>query len=443
MDRSLTERDRQVIWHPYTQHKGFLPPIPVIKGKDSLLFDDTGKTYIDAISSWWVNIHGHAHPYIAEKLYQQALQLEHVIFTGFTHEPAVSLAERLLPLLPGDFSRVFYSDNGSTAVEVAIKMAIQYWRNQGGGQAGSGIPASAGALTGRRNKILVFHHSYHGDTFGAMSLSERGLFTDAFRDYLFEVVFIDTPSSSNIDELCAVVRQQGPDIACIVYEPLLQAAGGMRIYDAAAMDLLLDTIKQESILIVADEVLTGFGRTGKLFAGEYLRNKADIICLSKGLTGGTMALGVTASTERVFEAFLSDDRRKTFFHGHSFTANPLACSAALASLDLLLKADCQTRIAHIAQRHTVFLEEIASYPNVRNTRSLGTVLAFELDAGEDGYSNAIGRQITADALKAGIYLRPLGNTVYFMPPYCITQKEMDQVYSFLVHCLVSYSAVTS
>jgi adenosylmethionine-8-amino-7-oxononanoate aminotransferase len=435
-DRSLTERDRQVIWHPYTQHKGFLPPIPVIKGKDTLLFDDKGKTYIDAISSWWVNIHGHAHPYIAEKIYRQALQLEHVIFTGFTHEPAVTLAERLLPLLPGNFSRVFYSDNGSTAVEVAIKMAIQYWGNQGsrpGESAGTGTPS------GQRKKILAFHHSYHGDTFGAMSVSERGLFTDAFRDYLFEPIFIDTPSPDNIDDLRVLVREEGRNIACILYEPLLQAAGGMRLYDAASMDLLLETIKSQEILIIADEVLTGFGRTGKRFAGEYLHHKADIICLSKALTGGTMALGVTASTERIFEAFLSDDKRKTLFHGHSFTANPLACSAALASLDLFLDPDCQQRITHIAQRHTDFLETIRPYPIVRNARSLGTVLAFELNTGQDGYTNTIGPQITARALEAGIYLRPLGNTVYFMPPYCITQKEMDQVYEFLVHCLVSYS----
>ena len=425
MYRSLTERDRQVIWHPYTQHKGFLPPIPVVKGKDSLLFDDSGKTYIDAISSWWVNIHGHAHPYIAEKIYQQALQLEHVIFTGFTHEPAVSLAERLLPLLPGDFSRVFYSDNGSTAVEVAIKMAIQYWSNK--------------TAVSPRKKVLTFHHSYHGDTFGAMSVSERGLFTDAFREYLFEVIFIDTPSPENIDDLRALVRREAHDIACIIYEPLLQAAGGMRMYDATAMDMLLDEIKKQDILVIADEVLTGFGRTGKRFAGEYLRQKADIICLSKGLTGGTMALGVTASTERVFEAFLSDDKRKTLFHGHSFTANPLACSAALASLDLFLQPDCQDRIAQIAHRHSDFLDTIRPYPIVRDARSLGTILAFELNTGPDGYSNSISQRITAAALDAGIYLRPLGNTVYFMPPYCITQKEMDQVYDFLVHCLVSYS----
>lgn len=426
---SLTERDRQVIWHPYTQHKGFLPPIPVVKGKGTLLFDDKGHAYIDAISSWWVNIHGHAHPHIAEKLYRQALQLEHVIFTGFTHEPAVTLAERLLPILPGNFSRVFYSDNGSTAVEVAIKMAIQYWGNRHD-RAGAGR---------RRHKILAFRHSYHGDTFGAMSVSERSVFTDAFRDYLFEVVFIDTPNPDNIYDLLRHVREQAPEIACIIYEPLLQAAGGMRMYDAASLDLLLAELAGQGILTIADEVLTGFGRTGKLFAGEYLRHKADIICLSKGLTGGAMALGVTATTTPVFEAFLSDDKRKTLFHGHSFTANPLACSAALASLDLLLDEDCLRRIDRIARRQEAFLETLGSYPIVRNARALGTVVAFELNAGRDEYINAIGPRLTQEALAAGIYLRPLGNTVYFMPPYCITEKEMDQVYDFLVHCLMNYS----
>ena len=422
MINSLAQRDKQTIWHPYTQHKSWLPPIPIIKGKDTCLYDDQGKTYIDAISSWWVNIHGHAHPHIAESIYRQALLLEHVIFTGFTHEPAVTLAERLLPLLPGNFTRVFYSDNGSTAVEVAMKMAIQYWSNQG--------------VT--RRKILAFHHSYHGDTFGAMSVSERSVFTDAFRDYLFDVVFIDTPSPQNLDRLVSFIRQDGSAFAGIIYEPLLQGAGGMRMYDAASLDQLLTATAQQGILSIADEVLTGFGRTGKLFAGDHLRHRADIICLSKGLTGGTMALGVTASTETVFEAFLSDDKRKTLFHGHSFTANPLACSAALASLDLTLEKSCRMRIQRITERHTLFLDTIRSFQNVRNPRMLGTILAFELEAGEDSYTNAIGPAITNAALERGIYLRPLGNTVYFMPPYCITEKEMDQVYDFLVHCVMRY-----
>ncbi|HEY4335869.1 MAG TPA: adenosylmethionine--8-amino-7-oxononanoate transaminase [Puia sp.] len=420
---SLTDRDRRVIWHPYTQHKGILPPIPVVRGKDSLLFDDRGKPFIDAISSWWVTIHGHAHPYIAEKIYQQALLLEQVIFTGFTHEPAVALAERLLPLLPGPFSRVFYSDNGSTAVEVAIKMVIQYWSN-------SGSP---------RSKVLAFRHSYHGDTFGAMSVSERSVFTNPFRDYLFEPVFLDTPTPENIGELKAFLRTHGREIAGFIYEPLLQAAGGMRLVDPALLDQLLDAASEQDVLCIADEVMTGFGRTGKLFAGEYLRHKADIICLSKGLTGGTMALGVTATTERIFEAFLSDDKRKTLFHGHSFTANPLACTAALASLDLVERAEFMANVRRVTHRHQAFLGTLRSYPIVANPRALGTVLAFEINSGRDEYVNAIGPAITRDALAQGIYLRPLGNTVYFMPPYCITEKEMDQVYDFLVHCLVQYS----
>ena len=424
----LTDRDRRVIWHPYTQHKDILPPIPILQAKGSLLFDDAGKSYIDAISSWWVNIHGHSHPYIAERLYQQALRLEHVIFTGFTHEPAVSLAERLLPLLPGDFTRVFYSDNGSTAVEVAIKMAIQFWRN-------TGDPG--------RNRILAFRHSYHGDTFGAMSVSERSVFTDPFRDYLFDVIFIDTPATENIEALKAKIREESSTIAAFIYEPLLQAAGGMHIYDAAGLDELLAEAQNHGILCIADEVLTGFGRTGRFFAGEYLRQKADMICLSKGLTGGAMALGVTAATERLFKAFLSEDRRKTLFHGHSFTANPLACTAALASLDLLLEPDCIRNIRRLTARNTQFLNTLRSWPAVKNARAIGTVLAFELDAGKDEYLNAIGPAITRDALDAGIYLRPLGNTVYIMPPYCTTEKEMDQVYDFLVHCLVKYSGFRS
>jgi adenosylmethionine-8-amino-7-oxononanoate aminotransferase len=402
-----------------------------------LLFDDTGKSYIDAISSWWVNIHGHSHPYIAERLYQQALRLEHVIFTGFTHEPAVQLAERLLPLLPGAFSRIFYSDNGSTAVEVAIKMAIQYWRNQ------AAAPVSPADLAAGRTRVLAFRHSYHGDTFGAMSVSERSLFTAPFSDYLFDVIFIDTPNPGNIDTLRETIRRHGAEFACFIYEPLLQAAGGMRMYDASLLDELITEAHRQGILCIADEVLTGFGRTGRLFAGEYLTQKADIICLSKGLTGGTMALGVTAATENIFEAFLSDDRRKTLFHGHSFTANPLACTAALASLDLLLEPDCMTSIRHLTARQAAFLHTLRAFPIVKNARSLGTVLAFELNTGRDEYVNKTGPAITRSALETGIYLRPLGNTVYFMPPYCITEKEMDQVYDFLVHCIRKYPEETT
>lgn len=430
MAKSLTQRDQQVIWHPYTQHRHKQPPIPVVQGKGSLLFDENGNSYIDAISSWWVTIHGHGNAYIAEKLYEQAKKLEQVIFTGFTHEPAVQLAERLLPLLPGNFSKVFYTDNGSTAVESAIKMAIQYWANQDKAQKPS--------AQGSRSKILAFRNSYHGDTFGAMSVSQRSVFTAPFSDYLFEVIFIDTPTEENIAALQSLVEGQAGEIACFIYEPLLQAAGGMFMYKAGLLDQLLKTLLSHGIICIADEVLTGFGRTGRLFAGEYMEQKADIICLSKGLTGGTMALGVTAATERIFEAFLSDDKRKTLFHGHSFTANPLACTASLASLDLILEEDCLRRIQNINRRHLSFAEKLKEIPAVKNIRTLGTVLAFEINTGKDEYINSIGADLTQEALQNGIYLRPLGNTVYLMPPYCITEKETDQVYAFLVRYLEKY-----
>jgi adenosylmethionine-8-amino-7-oxononanoate aminotransferase len=415
---SLTEKDFEFIWHPYTHQKNRSPSIPIVKAKKTLLYDENGNKYIDAISSWWVNIHGHANKYIAKKLYKQAIKLEQVIFAGFTHEPAVKLAEKLLKILPGIFSKIFYSDNGSTATEVAIKMSLQYWMNKG---------------EGNRNKILAFHHSYHGDTFGAMSISERGTFTLAFRDKLFEVIFIETPDEQNLNKLQEEIEKYKNEIACFIYEPLLQGAGGMRMYDAKNLDTLLALMKKENIICIADEVLTGFYRTGRFFAGDYLLQKADIICLSKALTGGTMAMGITACTQNVYEAFVSDDKMKTFFHGHSFTANPLACTAALASLRLLQEKKCLQRIEEIANQQKNFLESLNSFEKeniIKNLRHLGTICAFEIHTNEnDNYLHNIGSQFTDYCLQNGVYLRALGNTIYIMPPYCITKKELRKVYS--------------
>ncbi len=433
MSSSLSDRDQQVIWHPYTQHKNMLPPIPITKGEGTLLFDENNNSYIDAISSWWVNVHGHAHPYIAQKIYEQAKKLEHVIFTGFTHEPAVSLAERLLKILPGNFSRIFYSDNGSTAVEVAIKMAIQFWSQQA--DAGDQKSANDNHHVKYRHRILAFRNSYHGDTFGAMSVSERGVFTLPFHDHLFEVIFIDTPTKANFGHIKSVIDLYANEIACFIYEPLLQAAGGMLMHEAEMLDELLTEIKSKNIICIADEVMTGFYRTGKFFASEYLQNKADIICLSKGLTGGTMALGVTAASQKIFDAFLSDDRTKTFFHGHSFTANPIACASALASLDLIEKEDCVLRINNMVKKNKEFIAGFAihhSPSNIKNHRQLGTIIAFEIISGNDSYLNNISATITKQAMQNGIYIRPLGNTVYIMPPYCITDEQLNKLYDFLM-----------
>lgn len=396
-------------------------PIPIVKGAGSLLFTEDGRTLVDAISSWWVTIHGHAHPYIARKLYEQALELEQVIFAGFTHEPAVKLAERLLSILPGNPARIFYSDNGSTATEVALKMAVQYWWNKG---------------EHKRKKILAFHNAYHGDTFGAMSVSDRSVFTLAFHDLLFEVIFMDTPDAGNLAKNQDIIRKYGEEIAAFIYEPLVQGAGGIKMYEAVFMDQLLETAKAAGILCIADEVMTGFGRTGRFFAGEYLQHQPDITCLSKGLTGGTMALGVTACHNRVYEAFVDDDTYKTFFHGHSFTANPLACTAALASLDLFEQNNCLEKTQWITALHKKFLEKLqSSHLPVKGCRISGTILAFEIRQGKDEYLNSISQEFTEQAMDLGVYLRPLGNTVYIMPPYCITGEELQQVYDCIITLL--------
>jgi len=417
---NLQQKDNEYIWHPYTHQKNRIPAIPIIKGKKTILYDEQGNKYIDAISSWWVNIHGHGNKYIAKKLYKQAKKLQQVIFTGFTHEPAVELAESLINILPGNFSKIFYSDNGSTATEVAIKMSLQFWMNNG---------------EGTRNKILAFHHSYHGDTFGAMSVSERGTYTLAFRDKLFEVIFIDTPDDSNFDEIKNQIEKYKNQIASFIYEPLLQGAGGMRMYDAKNLDALLSFLKKEKILCIADEVLTGFYRTGRFFAGDYLIEKADIICLSKALTGGTMALGVTACTQNVYEAFVSDDKTKTLFHGHSFTANPLACTVSMASLNLLRRQKCVQRIEELINQQTFFFNKLKSFEDkniIKNLRHLGTILAFEVHTNEeDGYLHNIGAEFTKFCLQKGVYLRAMGNTIYVMPPYCITKKELNKVYKVI------------
>ena len=414
---NLVEKDLNFIWHPYTHQKNMQPPIPITKGKGALLFDEDGNKYIDYISSWWVNIHGHSHPYIAKKIYQQAKILQQVIFAGFTHKPAAELAEKLINILPGNFSKIFYSDNGSTATEVSIKMALQFWNNKD---------------QFSRNKILAFNHSYHGDTFGAMSASSRSIFTKAFDEKLFEVIFIDTPSEENIGKIQLQIEKYKNEIACFIYEPLLQGAGGMLMYESKYLNELLSFLKNEKIICIADEVLTGFYRTGKFFASEYMLNKPDIICLSKGLTGGTMALGVTACTQKIYDAFVSDDKTKTFFHGHSFTANPLACTAALASLELFANKKSLARIEKIINRNEKFIKNLHSkkYKNeIKNIRHLGTIIAFEIVTSQgDKYLNNITEVFTKFCLSEGVYLRSLGNTIYVMPPYCITKKQLKKVF---------------
>lgn len=421
---NLQERDRAVNWHPYTQMKTAEDAIPIVKGSGIYLYDEDGKKYIDAVASWWVTLHGHANPYIAQRVSEQLNTLEQVIFAGFTHEPAIQLSENLLKLLPENQEKVFYSDNGSTAVEVALKMCIQFWHNQGK----------------EKTKILAFKEAYHGDTFGAMSVSGRSVWTKPFGEMLFEVIFIDPPTSENIEDLKSIIKNHAEEMACFIYEPLIQGAAGMLMHKAEDLSELMKFCRESEILMIQDEVFTGFGRTGKLFAANYLSEKPDIMCFSKGLTGGTMPMGITTSSQQIFDAFLSDDKYKTLFHGHSFTANPLACTAALASMELLLKEETLEKINLISQKHFNFSQVLKNHPKVENVRQTGTIIAWEVKNDEKtSYFNEIGKVLYREFLKRGIIMRPLGNVMYLVPSYCITPEELDFLYRNILEVLDDFS----
>lgn len=407
---SLTEKDRACIWHPFTQMQT-ARPIPIIRGKGIYLYAEDGRCYLDAIASWWVNLHGHAHPYIAQKIYAQAQVLEHLMFADFTHAPAVELGARLLSLFPS-MSKVFYSDNGSTAVEVALKIALQYWHNKK-------IP---------RTRIVCFKQSYHGDTFGAMSAAGRNEFNRPFWKHLFEVESIDPPGREerSLAQLRSILKKR--DVACFIFEPLVLGAGGMILYPPEELNALLNCCKQQGVLTIADEVMTGFGRTGTLFACEQLTERPDLLCLSKGLTGGFLPLGATLCTEEIFRCFLSDHLQTAFLHGHSYTANPLACSSALASLDLLLEERCLLQRKKIEACHREFCTQWQLHPKLKRCESLGTLLVLEYRTESSSYFHALRDPLYQFFLSREILLRPLGNVLYLLPPYCIEEKELQFIY---------------
>jgi len=410
---TISERDRHVVWHPYTQSGLFPDNIAIVRGEGACLYDDQGRRYIDAISSWWVNLHGHAHPRINARVREQADQLEQAIFAGFTHEPAVSLAERLLALLPG-YGKAFFSDNGSTAVEVSLKMALQYWRN-------IGIP---------RTRIVAMEQAYHGDTFGAMAVGQRGLFNAAFHDLLFDVERIPFPAPGREEESLDALRgllERG-DVAAFIAEPLVLGSGGMRMYGRETLENLFALCREHGSLIIADEVMTGFGRTDGLFATLGMRTPPDLLCLSKGLTGGYLPMGLTLATERVHAAFVGTDMALTLFHGHSYTANPLACAAANASLDLLLGDECQASIQRITEAQRTFIATVEGRSCLREPRCLGTIAAFDLEVSDSGYTSSVRQRVLRFFLASGILVRPLGNVLYILPPYCITAEQLAETH---------------
>lgn len=420
---NLDERDRKCLWHPYTQEKIAPVPIPVVRGRGVWLELADGRQILDGISSWWVNIHGHSHPFLNAALAQQAGELEHVIFAGFTHQPAIELAEKLIEILPAGLNRVFYSDNGSTAVEVALKMAWQFWQNRGES----------------RRTFVALKHAYHGDTFGAMAASDESSFTAPFKSLLFDILRAETCSPSDcqaqfcesecnlncLSSLEQILELNEGKIAAVIIEPMLQGAGGMIVWKPEFLKWVRKLCDEYEILLIADEVLTGFGRTGKMFACEHAGISPDIICLSKALTAGYLPLGATVATEEIYAAFLSDDRSKTFFHGHSFTANPLACAVARASLELFERENTLDKIRLINRKFNERLPKLAELEIVRDVRIIGAVGIIELKGA--GYLDNIGQHLFQEFLRRNLLLRPLGNVLYFMPPYVISEDEIDWV----------------
>ena len=427
----LVARDLRHVWHPFTQHGTEAPPLPILGARGASLFDAEGQEILDVVSSWWTCTHGHAHPKLNEALARQADRFEHVMFAGFTHRPAVDLATRLAALLPGDLSRVFFSDDGSTAVEVALKIAFQYWDNRG---------------ETRRRAFISFDGGYHGDTLGAMSLGRGSGFFNLFRGLMCQVAVLPFPSTFEGDE-AAEDRENGAltafedrvwngaqDIAALIIEPLLQGAGGMRICRPAFLRRLVETAREAGILVIFDEVATGFGRTGTLFAMEQAGVVPDLVCLSKGLTAGYMPMAVTVARDTLFESFRGDTFDRALAHGHSFTANPLACAVAVRSLELFEEEATLSRIAQIESQHREFIAELRGRDDVVRPRVLGSILAFDFK-GEAGYQSDPSNALKAWFLARGLNVRPLGPTLYLMPPYCITDAELTRAYAGLIEGL--------
>ncbi|MEM0995591.1 MAG: adenosylmethionine--8-amino-7-oxononanoate transaminase [Bacteroidota bacterium] len=418
--RNLAQRDQAVIWHPYTQMYTTAEPLPVVRGDGARLILEDGRSILDMISSWWVTVHGHAHPKIADAIGLQARTLEQVIFAGCTHPQAVELAERLLVKIGAPMTRVFFTDDGSTAVEVGLKMAWQYWQNRGE----------------NRTRIIAMEHAYHGDTFGAMSVSARSVFTQAFNPLLFEVQSIPSPADVSEEVLFSALAEacRGDQAVAIILEPLVQGAGGMKMYSPAVLDRIVNYCQEKGVLVIFDEVMTGFYRTGKLLSAHHLQHRPDIICLSKGLTGGFLPMALTVCSDAVYEAFLSQDSGRMLFHGHSFTGNPLGCAAANASLSLFERPETQARIARIVALQAKAAEFFGHNERVTNVRQTGTILAMDLvQEGPAGYLNASGKAIAQHMLGHGILIRPLGEVIYLMPPYVTEPEDLELVYDRLDH----------
>lgn len=410
---NLKARDKKHLWHPLKQHQTHPDSLAIVKASGCILTDEEGNDYIDAISSWYTCMYGHCNPQITKKVYEQMQQLDQVMFSDFTHEPAVKLSEELIKILPEGQNRIFFNDNGSTAVEAAIKMALQYYFNKGE----------------KRSTFIAFENGFHGDTFGAMGVSGLSVYNGPFEDLLIEVKRIPTPNGHNHDTISSLLEDyiSNFNIAGFIYEPLIQGAAGMKIHDSEGLNAILKFCKSHQILTIADEVMTGFGKTGKYFASDYVATKPDIICLSKALTAGLIPMAITSCTESIYDAFLSDEISKGFFHCHTYSANPVACAAALAGIELLQTETIQNAIKEISESHVAFAEHIKDHPKVKSTRSLGVIFALDLNTKMERYGD-LRDQLLSFFMDRGVFLRPLGNTIYIQVPYVITKDQLNKIY---------------
>ncbi|MEM9364121.1 MAG: adenosylmethionine--8-amino-7-oxononanoate transaminase [Bacteroidota bacterium] len=416
----LAERDKNHIWHPLTQHKTAHLPLGVVKAQGALVWDEDGKRYIDGIASWYTAMFGHCNPYIVEAMTQQMQQLDFVMFSGFTHTPAVELSEQLVKILPDNQAKIFFNDNGSTAIEAAIKMAIQYHHNKGE----------------KRDTIIAFEDGFHGDTFGAMSASGISSYNGPFKDFLLKVIRVPVPTEENLEVVLEELDKILLEYQCsaFVFEPLVQGAAGMKFHSAEGLDEMIIKCQNAGVLCVADEIMTGFGKTGKNFASENLTHTPDIICLSKALTAGMFPLSITSCSQAVFDAFLSEEVSKGFFHAHTYSAHPLGCAAALASIELLNSNEISERRTYIAKQHEHFVNKIKSHPKVKDTRSKGVILALDLALDANRYGSVRDR-LYQFFMDEGVNLRPLGNTIYTLPPYVITDGQLHQIYDSIEKAL--------
>ena len=418
----LQKRDQKHLWHPYTQHKTAQLPIAIVRGEGALLWDENGKEYIDAIASWWVNPFGHSNKFIADAIYKQLTTLEHVLFGGFTHEPAILLSEKLKEILPNNQEKFFFSDNGSTAVEIAIKVAMQFFYNK----------------NQKKATIIAFENAFHGDTFAAMAASGISLFTEAFQDGLIDIVRIPVPISSQEKASQEALKNAiaTKNCAAFIFEPLVQGAAGMVMYTPENLEILINICKKNQVLTIADEVMTGFGKTGRNFACDYLQEKPDMMCLSKALTGGTIPMAITTFTQEIFDAFYDNDINKALFHGHTFTANPTGCAAALASISLLQNSEMQDNIRAINHSHLAFEKQIKNHPKVKKTRVLGVIFALEIvTKNQESYYGNLRNKLYNFFIENGVILRPVGNIVYILPPYIITKNQLNKIYQTIENVL--------